>query len=368
MVRMMRKESVTVGCTLWVPVALWFPLAMASAASSGCVGDVELFYDDETASPGPSAPPSPPSNGLGGGSGAPMAVPDAVDPVAILPEAASPEASATPSQPAATAPEPAAAADPDAAPEPPAPEPTPAQPERDPTPAQPETDPTGGARVCRAPAAPVLLDFARANDDASQATFGDFASVLSGGTFVYPDAGSTDSPEAPASLGLRSDMSAGDWRISGAVAAQAGFGLFFDCQQLDASRFVGLAFRLEGELPAGALTLVVGSAANEVSRAWLLDSGSASPGPSFGRCTPLGTAFDGSCRAARITLPVRREGDEVLVRFADLADGSPEARLDPAEITSIQWALPPPRTGSDGAAVPYSVDLRLDDIRFIDAE
>jgi hypothetical protein len=330
---------------------------MASTAFSGCAGNVELFFDDETASPGPSAPPA---NGLGMGAGAPMAVPDAVGPLPRGPESAPPEASAKPSLPAATAPEPAApVAEPDAAPGPAA---------LEPIAPQPEPDPTGGARVCRAPAAPVLLDFARANDDASQATFGDFTTVLSGGTFVYPDSGSADAAEAAVSLGLRSDLSDGDWRISGTVSGQAGFGLFFDCQQLDASSFVGLAFRLEGELPAGALTLVVGSAANEVSRAWLLDSGSASPGPSFGRCTPLETTFDGSCRASRITLPVRREGDEVLVRFADLAGGSPEPRLDPAEITSIQWALPPPSTGAAGAGVPYAVDLRLDDVRFIAEE
>lgn len=69
--------------------------------------------------------------------------------------------------------------------------------------------------MCPAPAAPELLDFASTNDDAIQATFGDFESVLSGGTFVYsaPAApGSPDSAEAPISsaepaLGLSADVS-----------------------------------------------------------------------------------------------------------------------------------------------------------------
>jgi hypothetical protein len=342
-------------------------LSVATAVA-GCVGQVDLFHDEVAA---PLEPSSPPADGMGGG--VPMAPSEGVDPIQSPPEAP-PGASAPPSPPAAMDPDPADSAaaaevpDPDAAPEPPEPEPVPPE---------PEADPTGGARVCPAPAAPELLDFESTNDDASRAIFGDFESVLSGGTFVYPDAaspGSTDSAEAPISFaepapGLSSDVSDGDWHISGVVAGPAGFGLFFDCEQLDASRFVGLAFRLQGALPEPeTLTFIVSSAANEVSRSWLLGTGSASPSASFGRCTPLETAFDGSCLGARITLPVEREGDELLVRFADLAGGSPEPRLNPAEITSIQWALPLPSTGAGGASVPYTVDLRLDDIRFVDAE
>lgn len=335
----------------------WAPAAfVASAAFSGCLGDVELFFDGEM--------PPPPAAGTA--EDEPSAAPIGADPLPSLSETASPDGSAEPSPPVAMAADPGAAPDPGPSAEPPGAEPIPLQ---------PDTDATGGARVCRAPAGPVLIDFGRTNHDASQATFGDFVSVLSGGTFVYPEAVAPEAGVSPPgvgaepALGLRSDVSDGDWHISGIVDSPAGFGLFLDCQQLDASRFVGLAFRLEGELPApGTLTFVVGSAANQVSRAWLLGSGEASPGPSFGRCTPLETAFDGSCLAARITLPVRREGDEVRVRFADLAGGSPEPRLDPAELTSIQWALPPPSTGADGASVPYAVELRLDDIRFISAE
>jgi hypothetical protein len=362
--RVPRRGPVT---ARWVRVgpAAWVIALPVAAAVAGCVGQVDLFHDEAAA---PLEPSSPPADGMGGG--VPMAPSEGVDPIQSPPEAP-PGAPAPPSMPAAMEPDPA---DPAAAPEVPDPDAAPESPEPEPLPEEPEADATGGARVCPAPAAPELLDFETTNDDASQAIFGDFESVLSGGTFVYPDAASADSAEALVSLaepapGLSSDVSDGDWHISGVVAGPAGFGVFFDCEQLDASRFVGLAFRLQGALPEpGTLTFIVDSAANEVSRSWLLGTGSASPGPSFGRCTPLETAFDGSCLGARITLPVEREGDELLVRFADLAGGSPEPQLNPAEITSIHWALPLPSTGPGGASVPYAVDLRLDDIRFVEAD
>ena len=100
-------------------------------------------------------------------------------------------------------------------------------------------------------------------------------------------------------------MSEGDWHVSGVVGQTSGFGLFFDCQLLDASRFAGIAFRVQGEIEGGAeLTFFIGSAENEVSRAWRLQNGDAAAAPSFGRCTPAATEFDGSCRAARVELPV----------------------------------------------------------------
>ena len=58
---------------------------------------------------------------------------------------------------------------------------------------------------------------------------------------------------------------------------------------------------------------------------------------------------------------------EVVIPFADLTDGSPELGLNPAEITTIQWLLPP-QLDADGAVVPVAVDLRIDQIRFLEAE
>ncbi|HTV24648.1 MAG TPA: hypothetical protein VMG12_38415 [Polyangiaceae bacterium] len=231
-----------------------------------------------------------------------------------------------------------------------------------PPPPPPVAEPEA-ARACRDIADPLLLDFEQTNG-ADQAFFGDFSSVFSGGTFVYPELGAAAAPGVDA-IGLASDSSQGDWHVSGLVAQTSGFGLFFDCEVLDASRFAGIAFRVQGELAAGAeLTFFVGTAGNEVSRAWRIENGNAAAEPSFGRCTPAASEFDGSCRAARVVLPVTSEAVDVLVPFGALAGGSPEPGSNPAEITTLQWSLP----AADAAGEPYAVDLRIDDIRFVEAE
>lgn len=239
-----------------------------------------------------------------------------------------------------------------------------------------EADPTGGARRCAAPAAPLLLDFEVANNGPTQALFGDFQNVLSGGTYFYPEGGGA---------GLVSNVATGSWSISGTVTEPAGFGLFFDCQALDASAFVGIAFRVSGSFGSGGVAperlvtdagvvleggspgeieLVVGSAANDVARSWFVQRGASPPGASFGRCFPVGEQFDGSCRATRLRIPVSAEPRDVVVRFAELGAGSPEPGLNPAELTTIAWELP--RVGvADAGTEPYSFDLVLDDIRFV---
>jgi hypothetical protein len=295
-------------------------------------------------------------------------------------------------------------------------EPAPVTPGAEPAgPAQPEGDPTGGARRCAQPAAPLLLDFEVPPNDPAQALFGNFQNVLSGGTYVYP-LRSSGAPAEPGAPGLVSNVAAGSWRISGTVTEPAGFGLFFaDCHQLDASGFVGISFRIsgtfaepgsippggvapgpvdssgaapgavdggapigggngggpvagggtpgEGIAGGGQLAVVLGSAANDVARGWFVQNGSNPPGPSFGRCFPASTQFDGSCQGARLPVRFTLEPREVFVPFADLAAGSPEASLNPAELSTVAWQLPVP--GGDAGTEPYSVDLVLDDIRFV---
>jgi hypothetical protein len=216
------------------------------------------------------------------------------------------------------------------------------------------------AQVCASIADPLLLDFTSPGEDPTQALFGDFRDVLSGGTYVYPNVGEA----TQAAAGLASDVTSGDWHISGLVSQQAGFGLFLDCQLLDASRFTGLAFRISGA-GAGSLTLLIGTASNDVSSAWLVANDAASP-PSSGRCTPARDVYDGTCSQARIEIPVSPQAREVLVPFSALAQGSPEAGVNPAEITTIGWALPSPPFNRFGNADAYDVDLRIDDIRFIE--
>jgi hypothetical protein len=228
----------------------------------------------------------------------------------------------------------------------------------------PAGDATGIAELCAGVADPLLLDFASPGDDPTQALFGDFREVLSGGTYVYPNA---DEIEQQVATGLRSDVTAGDWHISGSVTQQAGFGLFLDCQLLDASRFTGLAFRVSGDMEgADSITLLIGTAENDVSSAWLVENDVSRP-PSSGRCTPAQNEYDGTCNQARIEIPISRQTREVLVPFAALAQGSPEPGVNPAEITTIAWALPSPGVNRFGNTTAYDVDLRIDDIRFIDS-
>jgi hypothetical protein len=205
--------------------------------------------------------------------------------------------------------------------------------------------------------------------DSAQALFGDFEAVLSGGTYVYPLAApvTTGGARNGAVRGLVSDVTAGDWRISGSVAEQSGFGLFLDCQLLDASRFAGISFRIAGNVGnTGAVTLLVGTAGNEVSPTWRLENGGVGE-PSSGRCTPAFEEYDGTCTPARIDIEVSAESREVFVPFSALGGGRPEAGVNPEEITTLGWALPTPAVTPLGNATPYAVNLRIDDIRFVEA-
>jgi hypothetical protein len=230
-------------------------------------------------------------------------------------------------------------------------------------PVVPEATVENPARACPAIEEPLLLDFAQlGSDGASQALFGDFGTSLSGGTFVYPEGGGLD----PVTAGLASDVTAGDWHITGLVSGAAGFGLFFNCQLIDARRFSGIAFTLGGNVGvARDVTFLVASASQEVSRDWLVEMGNGAA-VSLGRCVPARSQYDGTCQPSRITVRVPAGTTNITVPFSALAGGSPESAVNPAELTSIQWAFPAPDTGGDGV-VPYSVDLRIDDIRFVEA-
>ncbi|HWO14857.1 MAG TPA: hypothetical protein VNN80_35380 [Polyangiaceae bacterium] len=235
-------------------------------------------------------------------------------------------------------------------------------------PAAGEVAPTAGpnpARVCPAIEPPLLLDFAQVASGPTQALFGDFSQSLSGGTFIYPP--SSGAAGDPAALGLVSDVTGGDWHITGRVAEPAGFGLFFDCQLLDASRFAGVAFRVSGQVGLDAVvTFRARSASNEVARDWFIATGNGAPA-TFGRCFPEASQYDGTCSPSTSDVAVTAEGSDVVVRFADLTGGTPEAGVNPAELTAIEWALPVPVAGDAGVVESYVVDLRIDDIRFVEA-
>ena len=235
------------------------------------------------------------------------------------------------------------------------------------------------ARVCPAIDQPLLLDFAQAAQDSAQALFGDFSQTFSGGTFVYPagvplagaplagsassDAGSAATPAS--TLGLASDVTGGDWHITGRVVEPVGFGLFFSCQQVDASRFAGVAFRVRGQVgPGSAISLRMRTAGNEVARQWFIETGNGAPA-TFGRCFPVSSQYDGTCEPSSVSVLVTPEGSDVLVRFDELGGGRPEPAVNPAELTQVEWALTPPAADA-GVVASYDVDLHVDDIRFFE--
>lgn len=217
-----------------------------------------------------------------------------------------------------------------------------------------EGSPGDGASVCGPIERDLISDFTFVpGADQRLVTF-DADASFAGGTFIYPDDGT-----------LASDVTADDWHLSGVIASVSGFGVVSSvCQLLDASAYAGIEFRLSGQLPGeDVLTFFVETASNRVSHVWLNEN-KPSPddpdvAPNSGRCTPLASRYDGTCREARLLLPVSQTPALVRVFWADLVGGSPAATVDPREITSIAWSFRNPN------ATPYEVDLRIDDLRFI---
>jgi hypothetical protein len=232
-------------------------------------------------------------------------------------------------------------------------------------PTPPPVQDVNSARACPAITEPVLLDFDVAGNGAEQAVFGDFNLLLSGGTFVFPQLSVGALAADPAAVGVESNVTEGDWHIRGNVSQPSGFGLFFNCQRIDASAFVGIAFRVQGSVALGStLAVQVGSASQEVSHDWFVQQGNGSVA-SFGRCFPVASQYDGTCQAPSVSVPVTAEGSDVIVPFTDFINGQPVAGIDPVELTSLQWMLPAAELDSAGAAIAYAIDLHIDDIRFV---
>jgi hypothetical protein len=191
--------------------------------------------------------------------------------------------------------------------------------------------------------------------NSANVTFGSESSVL-GGTYFYPD-----SPRA-----LRSDVTGNDWHLSGSVRDISGFGIYFDgCKRLDASAFSGIAFDLWGTIGSGGgLVVFVGTATNQIADEWL-NANKADPTqpdePSnLGRCVPVSSRYDGTCREPLTTLAVTPMVSQVRLEWEDFMSGCPAVTVDPTEITSIAWYFP------QSAAGAYAVDIHIDNLRFAD--
>lgn len=169
---------------------------------------------------------------------------------------------------------------------------------------------------------------------------------------------------------LTSDVTQGNWHISGTVSDYAGFNLFFrNCDRIDASMYKGISFTISGSAPQG-ITFDVGIVRDTTSGAWLLANGATSATittTEAGSCTPTSNTqnqyYHPGCAdpTAQITVTASPVVQNVL--WANLTGGTPVASpvaSDPSEITAISWIFP----WTSGSS-SYAVDITLDDLKFI---
>jgi len=171
-----------------------------------------------------------------------------------------------------------------------------------------------------------------------------------GGIFAYPitpDMCSTDMTPRP--FPVTSDACSGVWHLTGTIGDYSGFGFWLETCMVDMSAYSGISFLIGGDVgPSGSLKISVGHSANVAPSACSTNRGT---------CT-LGTT---GCIAASTTITVPATPTVVTVNWADLTGGAPEATLDPAEVTGIEFAL----DCADCVATPYELDLTIDNVTLV---
>jgi hypothetical protein len=221
------------------------------------------------------------------------------------------------------------------------------------------------ATKCATPTTPLLTDFTYTPTDAAvvptEASFGNFTTTFSGGTYIYPDASVVPTPAFP----LTSNITASNWHISGTVGTYSGLGLYWNaCALLDASAFKGISMTISGSVPApNTLSLSVSTAEDTISTEWYAKYTvpPATYSPTFGTCAPPGNnQYDGTCTAPSKAIPVTATPTKVTILWADLILGKPQASVTPSKLTGISFYF----TWS-GTAVAYPVDITIDDLSFI---
>jgi hypothetical protein len=197
--------------------------------------------------------------------------------------------------------------------------------------------------------------------DFSSSNFGS-AGILAGGLYVYPGSGN---------YGLNSDVSGGNWHITGAIGNYSGFGLYLDnCNRIDASAYAGISFKISGRVEQeGAVTLQVDTLNNTITAAWLNAHGGTAKDTDPGRCEPPASApnqwAQSACLQPQQVIPVTETPTEQSILWSDFSGGSPDTSVTPSDIVAIHWFFPnPPGVGTD-SPTPYQVDITLDDLSFI---
>jgi hypothetical protein len=209
--------------------------------------------------------------------------------------------------------------------------------------------------LCPLPANPLITDFtpaAGATPDTTQVHFGD-STTLGGGEFVYPAA-------------LKSDVTQGNWHLTGTIGDYSGFGFFWDnCTRVDASAYKGISFKISGSVQGNQITMGIGTVGNAITAEWLIAHGdTAVKADAPGRCVPPATAANKyaqtTCHDAEKTIDVSATATTVNVLWGDFSKGAPTATVDPKNIVTVYWFLPWTGTGPT-----YEADLTIDDISFI---
>ncbi|HMI84089.1 MAG TPA: hypothetical protein VK550_08335 [Polyangiaceae bacterium] len=186
--------------------------------------------------------------------------------------------------------------------------------------------------------------------------FGAYGAPIWGGAYVYPSTIPDPCIDAgPAMFPITSDLSAGNWHLSGTVGTYSGFGLWWNCTSggadhgvctIDASAYSGIQFSIRGDAgPMGSVGFAISTADDSAVSTDLAK-------PSCGTCAGA------ACAPPSVNVPVTTAGSTVTLRWSDFVGGAPNA-LDPGKITGIAFTLPWGGTGTNAA------DLTIDDIRFV---
>jgi hypothetical protein len=237
--------------------------------------------------------------------------------------------------------------------------------------------------LCFPPAASGLItNFTYAPGEAGttptdQVHFGDDATTLSGGEFIYP-AGTT------AMYPLTSSVLNSNWHITGTVGDFSGFGFFFEtvlagtttttaCNHVDATGFKGISFDISGTVMGSSLTFEVDTLKDTIAASWLnthLATGQTAVDPSTpGDCIPAASATNqynqSDCTPATKAIAIGSTPTTVTVLWTDFTTGKPQASVTASDIIGIRWVLPTPASPGTAAATTYPLDLTVDNISFI---
>ena len=211
-----------------------------------------------------------------------------------------------------------------------------------------------GAVACPKPTTALITDFTYIPSDGgsiTDASFGDYTTTLSGGTYVYPST-------------LTSNITGGNWHVSGTVNNYSGIGVFFNkCYLLDASAYKGISFTISGTVgTTNAMTLGVPNAADTISSAWYAKYDAGTVAPNFGQCNPPSSnQYDGSCGDPQKVITVTTTPTKVTVLWSDLTGGKPQESANPCQISGNIYLFFPWSTSTTA----YNVDIIVDDISFV---